>query len=97
MWETGCSPEPRLVSSSHDPNDLCALLIRLSLKDDSLASMASRFAISALSFHYLGKRKEATAQYGSAIRALQASIEALDKTKAMQMMAASMLLCIYEV
>ncbi|KAL7947567.1 fungal-specific transcription factor domain-containing protein [Trichoderma barbatum] len=90
------SPVALLISSSQNANDLYGLLIRLSLTDDSLPSLASRCAISALSYQCLGVETAAVMSQTNAIRALQAAIETHDPSQAMQMMAASMLLCIFE-
>ncbi|KFX91311.1 hypothetical protein V490_05979 [Pseudogymnoascus sp. VKM F-3557] len=92
----GYSSTSPLAASSHDSNDLCSLLVKLSLKDDSFPSLASRCAISALSYYYLGMEMAAAVSKTNALRALQASIEAPELSQAMQMMAASMLLCMFE-
>ena len=86
----------RLVSSSPDSDDLYGLLLRLSMNDDELPTLAARHAISALSYQHLDVEK-ALSHQGSAIRALQMAIEQLDPARAIQTMAASMLLNIFEV
>ncbi|KAI5456939.1 fungal-specific transcription factor domain-containing protein [Mariannaea sp. PMI_226] len=90
------SPVARLISSSHDADNLYGLLVRLSLSDDNLPSLATRHAISALSYQHLNMESAAMMHQTSAIRALQAAIENVDPSRAMQMMAASMLLSIFE-
>lgn len=91
------SPVVRLISSSHSADDLYGLLIRLALTDDESPSLAARYAISALSYQHLRMETAAITHQGIAIRALQAAIEDCDPSRAMQMMAAGMLLSIFEV
>ena len=93
----GYSPVAGLVSVSDDANNLYDLLVKMSLNDDHSPSLATRHAISALSYKHLRQEKLALAHQTSAIRALQTSIEHLDPSLATQVMAASMLLSIFEV
>ncbi|KAH6987946.1 fungal-specific transcription factor domain-containing protein [Ilyonectria sp. MPI-CAGE-AT-0026] len=90
------SPVARLISSSHSADDLYGLLIRLALTDDESPSLAARYAISALSYQHLRMETAAITHQGIAIRALQAAIEDCDPSRVMQMMAAGMLLSIFE-
>ncbi|EHK18365.1 uncharacterized protein TRIVIDRAFT_77131 [Trichoderma virens Gv29-8] len=90
------SPVARLVSSSQSCDELYGLLVRMSFQDDSLPSLASRYAISALSYQHLAMDKTAVMHQTRAIRALQAAIETAVPAECMQLMAASMLLNIYE-
>ncbi|KAK5996189.1 hypothetical protein PT974_04617 [Cladobotryum mycophilum] len=90
------SPVARLVSSTHDADSLYGQLIWLSLTDDSLPSLASRHALSALSYQHLQRNHDAVAHQTRAIRALQAAIETPNVQQTMQMMTASMLLSIFE-
>ncbi|KAL7785832.1 fungal-specific transcription factor domain-containing protein [Trichoderma ceciliae] len=90
------SPVARLVSSSQSCDELYGLLVRMSFQDESLPSLASRYAISALSYQHLAMDKAAVMHQTSAIRALQAAIETAAPAECMQLMAASMLLNIYE-
>jgi hypothetical protein len=92
----GVTPVARLISSSYDANDLYSLLLRLSIGDDEKPTLATRHAISALSYQHLDKYKASSYQT-SAICALQSSIETLVPSRAIQAMAASMLLSIFEV
>lgn len=87
----------RLVSSSQSCDDLYGLLVRMSFQDESLPSLASRYAISALSYQHMAMAQVAVVQQTNAIRALQAAIETAVPSECMQLMAASMLLNIYEV
>lgn len=73
------------------------MLVRMAFQDDSLPSLASRYAISALSYQHLAMEKTAMMHQMAAIRALQTAIETASAAECMQMMAASMLLNIYEV
>lgn len=91
------SPVARLVSSSQSCDELYGLLVRMSFQDDSLPSLASRYAISALSYQHLAMDKTAVMHQTRAIRALQSAIETAVPSECMQLMAASMLLNIYEV
>lgn len=91
------SPVARLISSSYSADDLYGLLIRLALTDDESPSLAARYAISALSYQHLRMETAAITHQGIAIRALQAAIENCDPSRVMQMMAAGMLLSIFEV
>lgn len=97
MQFTGYSQVAELISSSCDAGNLYSLLVRMSLSDDQLPSMATRHAISAISYQHLRLKNEALAHHTTAIHALQASIEDFDPSRAMQMMATSMLLSIFEV
>ncbi|KAL6875812.1 fungal-specific transcription factor domain-containing protein [Trichoderma longibrachiatum] len=90
------SPVARLVSSSQSRDDLYGLLVRMSFQDETLPSLASRYAISALSYQHLAMDKAAVMHQTRAIRALQAAIETAAPSECMQLMAASMLLNIYE-
>jgi hypothetical protein len=97
MKPIDCSPISGLVSFSSGANDLYNLLVRMSLSDDQSPSLATRHAISALSYQHLHMKKAAIAHQTSAIIALRMSIEDLRPSQAMQAMAASMLLSIFEV
>ncbi|OIW23748.1 hypothetical protein CONLIGDRAFT_636998 [Coniochaeta ligniaria NRRL 30616] len=88
-------PVSLLVSSSADVDGLYGLLLRLSFYDDELPSLATRHALSALSYQHLDQHK-AVLHQTKAIRALQSSIEAFPPSRALQTMAASMLLSIFE-
>ncbi|TFB01675.1 hypothetical protein CCMA1212_006371 [Trichoderma ghanense] len=90
------SPVARLVSSSQSCDDLYGLLVRMSFQDETLPSLASRYAISALSYQHLAMDKTAVMHQTRAIRALQTAIETAAPSECMQLMAASMLLNIYE-
>ncbi|EHK47090.1 hypothetical protein TRIATDRAFT_306814 [Trichoderma atroviride IMI 206040] len=90
------SPVARILSSSNRNDELYGLLVRMAFQDDSLPSLASRYAISALSYQHLAMEKAAVMHQMAAIRALQAAIETAKAAECMQMMAASMLLNIYE-
>ncbi|KAL7809082.1 fungal-specific transcription factor domain-containing protein [Trichoderma gracile] len=90
------SPVARLVSSSQSGDDLYGLLVRMSFQDETLPSLASRYAISALSYQHLAMDKTAVMHQTRAIRALQTAIETAAPSECMQLMAASMLLNIYE-
>jgi hypothetical protein len=85
-----------LVSSSSDASGLYGLLLRLSFHDNGFPSLATRHALAALSYQHLDKYKAALHQARS-IRALQSAIEHFPVSSAMQTMAASMLLSIFEV
>ncbi|KAH6645304.1 fungal-specific transcription factor domain-containing protein [Truncatella angustata] len=91
----GVTPVARLISSSYDADDLYGLLLRLSINDDEKPTLATRHAISALSYQHLDKDKALVYQT-NAVCALQSSIEALVPSRAIQTMAASMLLSIFE-
>ncbi|PTB63016.1 hypothetical protein BBK36DRAFT_1171822 [Trichoderma citrinoviride] len=90
------SPVARLVSSSQSCDDLYGLLVRMSFQDETLPSLASRYAISALSYQHLAMDKTAVMHQTRAIRALQTAIETAAPSECMQLMAASMLLNIFE-
>ncbi|KAM0261021.1 hypothetical protein ACHAQJ_002460 [Trichoderma viride] len=90
------SPVARLVSSSQRSDELYGLLVRMSFKDESLPSLASRYAITALSYQHLAMDKVAVMHQTRAICALQTAIETAVPSECMQLMAASMLLNIYE-
>ncbi|KAL6898715.1 fungal-specific transcription factor domain-containing protein [Trichoderma evansii] len=90
------SPVARILSSSNRNDELYGLLVRMAFQDDSLPSLASRYAISALSYQHLSMEKAAVMHQMAAIRALQTAIETASPAECMQMMAASMLLNIYE-
>ncbi|EGR47030.1 uncharacterized protein TRIREDRAFT_109410 [Trichoderma reesei QM6a] len=90
------SPVARLVSSSQSGDDLYGLLVRMSFQDETLPSLASRYAISALSYQHLAMDQTAVMHQTRAIRALQTAIETVAPSECMQLMAASMLLNIYE-
>ncbi|KAH8203323.1 hypothetical protein TruAng_002519 [Truncatella angustata] len=53
----GVTPVARLISSSYDADDLYGLLLRLSINDDEKPTLATRHAISALSYQHLDKDK----------------------------------------
>ena len=86
-----------LISSSRDADSLYGLLVRLSATDNSLSSLAARYALAALSYQSVKKSYIATWHQSAAIRALQGAIEAPDQAGVMRMMAASMLLSNFEV
>jgi len=70
----------------------------MSLTDDSAPSLAARHAISALSNQHLQRNEAAVWHQTKALGALQAAIEGpVETNKALQMMAASLLLNIFEV
>lgn len=97
MRSIAWSPVARILSSSNRNDELYGLLVRMAFQDDSLPSLASRYAISALSYQHLAMEKAAVMHQMAAIRALQTAIETAKAAECMQMMAASMLLNIYEV
>jgi hypothetical protein len=86
----------RLASSSLENDDLYNLLLKLSMNDDEPPAMAARHAISALSYQHFNLEKALSHQM-SAICALQVAIESFDPSRALQTIAASMLLNIFEV
>lgn len=87
----------RLISSSRDADSLYGLLVRLSATDNSLSSLAARYALSALSYQSVHKIEGALWHQNAAIRALQGAIESPGQSCVMRMMAASMLLSTFEV
>lgn len=97
MSSIAWSPVARILSSSNRNDELYGLLVRMAFQDDSLPSLASRYAISALSYQHLAMEKAAVMHQMAAMRALQTAIETAKAAECMQMMAASMLLNIYEV
>ena len=98
-FSAGYSPVSRLLCSSSDADELYSLIIRIAQdNDDDLASTATRSAVSALSFQHMGLETEAATLKLIAFRALQGAIETpVPSVRAMQMIAASMLLSIFEV
>ncbi|KAB5578900.1 hypothetical protein GE09DRAFT_1091434 [Coniochaeta sp. 2T2.1] len=88
-------PVSLLISSSTGVDDLYGLLLRLSFHDEEVPSLATRHALSALSYQQLDKQKAALHQ-SQAIKALQLAIASFPVSRAWQTMAASMLLSIYE-
>jgi hypothetical protein len=66
------------------------------MNDEELPTKAARHAISALSYQHRDVEK-ALLHQTSAIRALQSAIENFDPSRAIQVMAASMMLNIFEV
>lgn len=87
----------RLISSSRDADSLYGLLVRLSATDNSLSSLAARYALSALSYQSMRRSDGAFWHQNAAIRALQGAIQAPNEACVMRMMAASMLLSTFEV
>ena len=72
--------------------------MRISLNDETPASLAPRHALSAISYQHLGRRDEAMFHQAQALTALQTAISGtIDMTIALQTMASSMLLNIFEV
>ncbi|CAK7229192.1 hypothetical protein SCUCBS95973_007138 [Sporothrix curviconia] len=96
----GHSLLPGVFSGASDQfDDLYGLLVRMSLTDDGAPALATRHALSALSYQTLGQQAIAYAHQSTAIRALQVAIEnpALQPAQYFQAMAASMLLNYYEI
>ncbi|CAK7218075.1 hypothetical protein SBRCBS47491_003383 [Sporothrix bragantina] len=96
----GYSLLPGVFSGASDQfDDLYGLLVRMSLTDDGPPALATRHALSALSYQTLGQQAFAYAHQSTAIRALQAAIEnpMLQPSQYFQAMAASMLLNYYEI
>ncbi|KAF2092404.1 hypothetical protein NA57DRAFT_50419 [Rhizodiscina lignyota] len=91
------SPIARLISSSHDADNLYGLLVRLSFNDNEPPSLATRHAISALSYQHLSMERTAIMHRTSAIRALQNAIGYLEPSQIIQTTAASMLLSVAEI
>ncbi len=89
----------RLVAVTHeDAQTLYGLLARMSLTDDTPASLATRHAIAALSNQHAGKSVVAMWHQTKALGALQTAIERpVELSSALQMMAASLLLGMSEV
>lgn len=96
---TGHSPISGIVSAASDEfTDLYGLLVRMALTDNSPPALAVRHAISALSYQHLAQRHTANLHQATAVRALQGAIESpMQPMQALQSMAASMLLNLYEV
>ena len=97
---TGYSLLPGVFSGAADQfDDLYGLLVRMSLTDDGPPALATRHALSALSYQTLGQPAYAYAHQTTAIRALQTAIEnpQLQPAQYFQAMAASMLLNYYEI
>jgi hypothetical protein len=72
----------------------------MSLNDDTPAALSTRHALTSLSYHHLNMLPEAKKHQIQALGALQMSIEQLRPVmirEALQSMAASLLLNIYEV
>ncbi|KAK4239094.1 hypothetical protein C8A03DRAFT_43229 [Achaetomium macrosporum] len=81
--------------------ELCGLLVRMSLADETPAALAARHAISALSYQHLGNHAAAVMHQAKSLGALQVTINRLgagdlEAGQALQAMAASMLLNIFE-
>ncbi|KAJ9144113.1 Fungal specific transcription factor domain-containing protein [Pleurostoma richardsiae] len=96
-WVDSRSAVARILTTSSFEDELYGLLIRLSLNDDSPASLAPRHALSAISYQHVGRQDQAIAHQTRAMMALQTAIESpVQATKALQMMASSMLLNIFE-
>ncbi|CAK7200444.1 hypothetical protein SEUCBS139899_003139 [Sporothrix eucalyptigena] len=95
----GYSLVPGVFSAASDQfEDLYGLLVRMSLTDDGPPALATRHALSALSYQTLGQKEFAYAHQSTAIRALQMSIESqMQPAQYFQAMAASMLLNYYEI
>lgn len=97
----GYSPVARAIAAiSDERTDLYRLLIRMSLGDNTAPAVATRHALTSLSYQHLNMLFEARYHQTRALAALQSSIETLGPTakmQAFQSMAASMLLNIYEV
>jgi hypothetical protein len=101
MWLTedaGYSPIARLVSSEIETVGVYNLLIKLSL-GENLPAIAIRHAISALSHQHLHMLEKAFLHRAKAVRALQAAVDDPNSSpcRPIQIMAASMLLTIFEV
>ena len=89
-----------IASITSTETDLYQLLVRMSLNDDSPPALATRHALTSLSYQHLDLTVQARYHQVQALAALQMSIESLKPQvakEAFQSMAASMLLNIYEV
>ncbi|KIH88729.1 hypothetical protein SPBR_06991 [Sporothrix brasiliensis 5110] len=72
----GHSLLPGVFSGAADQfDDLYSLLVRMSLTDDGPPALATRHALSALSYQTLGQKEYAYAHQATAIRALQVAID----------------------
>ncbi len=90
------SPVSRLVSCNS--RDLYGLLVRMSLSNETAPSLATRHAIAALCFQHRGMDGVALSHQTLAIRSLQVALnDPLGPTEALQSLAASRLLNIFEV
>ncbi|EPE02448.1 hypothetical protein F503_00716 [Ophiostoma piceae UAMH 11346] len=97
-WSGSRSHVPDVfVSATDEFTDLYGLLLRMSLTDNGPSALATRHALSALSFQSVGHKQTAYRHQTMAIRALQTAIEArMQPAQSFQAMAASMLLNYYE-
>lgn len=77
--------------------DVCTLLYRMSLTDDTAPSLAVRHSMNAISYLHLDKSPEALHHYVHAVSALKTAIDQVSESKARsQTIAASMLLSLFE-
>lgn len=91
------SPVARLLATYSVEDHLYQLLARISLSDDTPGSLAPRHALSAISYQHLGRHDEAMLHQAKSLTALQTAISnPIDMTTALQTMASSMLLNIFE-
>lgn len=93
----GYLPVTRLVSSSSDAESLYGLLIRIATMDNNISALACRHALAALSYQYVQNATAAKSHQIVAIRALQSAVESRAQYDGMKIIAASLLLCIFEV
>lgn len=81
--------------------DVCCLLFRMSLSDNSVSSLAVRHSMNAISYLYLQKPTEALYHHMQAVSALHRSVNQINQEMhhgvRSQALAASMLLSLYEV
>ena len=93
----GQSPVAHALNTFSGPGGLYELLVRLSLNDDTSSAMATRHAISAISYQHMSMGEVATMHQLRATSALQEAINDFNPSSSMQMIAASMLLSLFEV
>lgn len=65
--------------------------------DESFSSVATRHALTALTYQYMQKQDAANLHQATATHALRCAVESHTASHAMHMMVASMLLCMFEV
>jgi hypothetical protein len=89
----------QMVTSQGDlRQDICQLLYRMSLDDETTPALAVRHSMNAISYLNLKQSSESVQHHMLAVSALRKSVADLSESKARsQAIAASLLLSIYEV
>ncbi|KAK7408362.1 hypothetical protein QQX98_009458 [Neonectria punicea] len=98
MTSTQYSAAMQMVTSQGDlRQDICSLLYRMSLNDETAPSLAVRHSMNAISYLHLQNSAKSIHHHMLAVSALRQTIsQMLDYNTRSQAIAASMLLSIYE-